>query len=347
MSYKSKLLIWFASLMVVSKIYQGVQSQLELNLIYLRFAGDVLSTLESPRYLLTETLEESEQIILRSSLSEQQKGRLLARQLQASIWLEENNQEDLLDTLMNLSVPNYLEQWLVREGKQAEEVGDREKAEAMYGKATILFPNSWYSHFWLGIFYGNERAEDKYQTLKTAITNMNPQTPEAFAVMTHWHLGSVLSIAPQLAPNKKWSDEMRAVIEVDPHNSLNSWFTASAYFYLGDEALQLGSLAEAQQFFEHSLNTATHAGAISTAYRGLGDVQRGEGNLASALEKYQKAVDSNPNSLVARLALAETLSALGQDNAAVTQLQKVLELDPTHKVACKKLSVLGKDCLTQ
>jgi tetratricopeptide (TPR) repeat protein len=70
----------------------------------------------------------------------------------------------------------------------------------------------------------------------------------------------------------------------------------------------------------------------------LGDVNRQHGDLASALNDYQRAADSQPDSPAPLLGLGTTYWELGQFDHAIEYLQKTLALNPNANQAVFELA---------
>ena len=79
--------------------------------------------------------------------------------------------------------------------------------------------------------------------------------------------------------------------------------------------------------------------ASSTVRRAQSLLQRGLAN--DAIRAFQQALRSNPNSLDAKLGLAQAYQKAGKDAEAWSAYQRVLEQDPNNKPALKAVGVLG------
>jgi len=69
-----------------------------------------------------------------------------------------------------------------------------------------------------------------------------------------------------------------------------------------------------------------------------GIVEYGKGNYLEALEHFRTAVDLTPDDANARFYLGLTQIRLGEFGAAIPQLEKALQLDPSLQLAAGPLS---------
>src|SRR5215471_19518123 len=69
-----------------------------------------------------------------------------------------------------------------------------------------------------------------------------------------------------------------------------------------------------------------------------GIVEYGKGNYLEALEHFRTAVDLTPDDANARFYLGLTQTRLGEFGAAIPQLEKALQLDPSLQLAAGPLS---------
>ena len=91
---------------------------------------------------------------------------------------------------------------------------------------------------------------------------------------------------------------------------------------------------EAMEIFQHVLNQDPR---YESAYIGMGNVYQEAEDLESASAQFARAIRFNPHSIAARNH-ASTLVKLGNYEEALHQTQKILSVQPDHKVSHKRLA---------
>src|SRR5437879_2163596 len=113
--------------------------------------------------------------------------------------------------------------------------------------------------------------------------------------------------------------------------AMGAYLKAEVASQSGDRAAALKSYEEAVQYDPH--NPALHVQLATLYVR--------DGRLKDALEQSEAAIALDPTYVRARLLAAGISSALGDDNDAEQEYQKVMELAPTNQEAYLCLGTLA------
>ncbi|MGA9993983.1 MAG: tetratricopeptide repeat protein [Pyrinomonadaceae bacterium] len=210
---------------------------------------------------------------------------------------------------------------------QAEDAGDKVKAEELYRKAIKLNPDYTEAYIYLGYLLSKDEARQKEaEKLYRKAIELNPNL-----AITYYCLGALLD--KDAARQKEAEELYRKAIKLNPND-------ADAYSSLGillskDEARQEEAEAAFRKTIELNPNEAD-------VYYNLGYFL--DGNLArqkEAEDAYRKAIELNPNHTFAYNSLG---ALLGKDVArykeAEAAFRKAIELNPNDAVAYNNLGYL-------
>ncbi len=127
-------------------------------------------------------------------------------------------------------------------------------------------------------------------------------------------------------------DSLKKAVEINPSTYL-------PYFYLGRIYEELGELNEARNYYQKTLK---YNPQYSNAYLALGDLMLEEQPYL-AMARYSEAIEANPDYVAAHFSLARAYHKLDMREAAISQLEKTLRMNPEHEEAARLLEEIQED----
>jgi protein O-GlcNAc transferase len=115
--------------------------------------------------------------------------------------------------------------------------------------------------------------------------------------------------------------------DIDLIGILRSKDIANDLINIGNSLMQRGLLDEAMDYYQEALHSNPNS---YTAYNNIGNVLKDKGQIDNAIAYYQKALQINPNYAPAYSNLGNALKEKGLLDEAVACYQKALRIDPNH-----------------
>jgi tetratricopeptide (TPR) repeat protein len=190
-----------------------------------------------------------------------------------------------------------------------------------------------YAHFSLGNAYHKKGRYDlaKEEYLKAIAAD--PYYPQV-----HLNLGVIYYENRQDEAAEK---EFLKEIEIN-----HGFESAYAFNDLGNVRVRQGRLKDAISFYQEALriypNYPDARINITRTYSDLGLLKVSQDSLEIALEYLGKAVELNPQEPMYRYNYGLVLGALGEEEEAINQMRRVLELDPNFKPALQVMENYDK-----
>ena len=232
------------------------------------------------------------------------------------IWAGKNKEAE---KYLRLAEESVLEDWEVHFNAAMVAIRERrdyETALERLGQALELRPDSPLVHDLLGVAYlATGKGDAAIAAGRRAVT-LDPSLAVAWSNLSsaYYRVG-LFDPALQAA---------RRAVELDPDY-------AEAFNNLGAVQQALGQLEDALESLQRAiwLRGGDFPKAKITAGFVLGEL----GRLAEAKAYFLDAVGTNPEEIMARLGLSNTLLLMGEPAAALPHLARVLELDPQNQAA--------------
>ena len=201
----------------------------------------------------------------------------------------------------------------------------QEQVLAEYEQAIKESPDDWFLHSKYGdfLFYGlkmGEQAEAQYRKSNQYLPNY----------ITFFKLGKVMHSRGRIDEYIRYLNES---LEMKPTFS-------KAHFALGYVLGEMGNRREAIEYFQQGLAIAPVS--YTDAYIVLAKLFYDSGKTHKAFETLQRAIEVFPKEDTGALhyGLAYMLNQKGETGEAIDELHKVLEIQPDHAEAKKRLEQL-------
>ncbi len=149
----------------------------------------------------------------------------------------------------------------------------------------------------------------------------------------HYHMGLTLKGEGKLEEAQTW---YKLAVALDANNTF--YWQQLAFLYAERE-----EFAEAISCWERVIELSP--GEQPTAYLGLGMALQEEGRLAEAMERYEAAIQLQPDFAEAYLHIGGVHELLGRMDDAEAAFRNALRLQPDHSLAHARLATLLRDKL--
>ena len=203
--------------------------------------------------------------------------------------------------------PEHAKAWF-HLGWIAEQEGRLQEAERCYRKRLVIDPGEENTLVNLGnVLSAQGRLEEALPEYATA-RKISPKVPDAYinACEVLLRLGRITEADALIRGALRWLPDDAGV-----------WLTA------GTLALQQGRLREAS---EHLRRAAVLSPTTPEVFINLGIAQASDGHPQAALDSWKQAAELNPADPTPHRLAAKALTALGREEQAATESQKVAEL---------------------
>jgi len=177
-------------------------------------------------------------------------------------------------------------------------------------------------YFNLGLSYSHLHKVDEARKCYFQAADKNPRLPDVYL---HIGLDYTASGEPRMAI--PWL--FRAYAQASSRTDIS--------YALAEQLLRLEYFDTAQEILGPALEARPHDGLLLTAD---GDLKRAQGNVAAAIDSYEKALREQPGSTAALVGLARAHISQGKSNEARTLLKMALSGDAEEPAANGELGLL-------
>jgi tetratricopeptide (TPR) repeat protein len=201
-------------------------------------------------------------------------------------------------------------------------LGEVDQAIDLYQRALKIDPNFVLARYDLAVAYRGMGEVDKAIAEYEKALKINPRFPEALSNLggQYFRKGNV----------KQAEAHFRRAIEVYP-NFIQA---------LSNLGAALNKLGHSKQALPHLQKALALDPEFAVAYFNLGNAHFGVGNLDEAEEAFHTAVQNGVDFLSLHWKLYEIHLKKGRRNQAINELKIILQMDPQHPDAKKKLKEL-------
>jgi tetratricopeptide (TPR) repeat protein len=201
-------------------------------------------------------------------------------------------------------------------------LGESDKAIELYRRALKIDPDFVLARYDLAVTYRGMGEVDKAIAEYEKVLKINPRFPEALSNLggQYFRKGDV----------KQAVAHFQKAIEVYP-NFIQA---------LSNLGAALNKLGQSKQALPHLKKALSLDPEFAVAYFNLGNAHFGAGNLDEAETAFNSAVEKGVDFLSLHWKLHEIHLKKGQRNQAIEQLHIILQMDPQHPDAQKKLKEL-------
>ncbi len=201
-------------------------------------------------------------------------------------------------------------------------LGETDRAIDLYQRALKIDPNFVLARYDLAVTYRGLGEVDKAIAEYEKVLKINPRFPEALSNLggQYFRKGNV----------KQAVAHFRRAIEVYP-NFIQA---------LSNLGAALNKLGQSKQALPHLKKALSLDPEFAVAYFNLGNAHFGVGNLDEAEKAFHTAVQKGVDFLSLHWKLHEIYLKKGRRSQAIKELEIILQMDPQHPEAQKKLQEL-------
>ena len=201
-------------------------------------------------------------------------------------------------------------------------LGESDQAIDLYQRALKIDPDFVLARYDLAVTYRGLGEVDKAIAEYEKVLKINPQFPEALSNLggQYFRKGDV----------KQAVAHFRRAIEVYP-NFIQA---------LSNLGAALNKLGESKQALPHLKKALSLDPEFAIAYFNLGNAHFGVGNLDGAEQAFNTAIEKGVDFLSLHWKLHEIHLKKGRRSQAIAELETILQMDPEHPDAKKKLQEL-------
>jgi len=201
-------------------------------------------------------------------------------------------------------------------------LGESDKAIDLYQRALKIDPNFVLARYDLAVTYRGLGEVDKAIAEYEKVLKINPRFPEALSNLggQYFRKGDV----------KQAVAHFRRAIEVYP-NFIQA---------LSNLGAALNKLGQSKQALPHLKKALSLDPEFAVAYFNLGNAHFGVGNLDEAEQAFNTAIEKGVDFLSLHWKLHEIYLKKGRRSQAIAELETILQMDPEHPDAQKKLKEL-------
>jgi tetratricopeptide (TPR) repeat protein len=201
-------------------------------------------------------------------------------------------------------------------------LGESDQAIDLYQRALKIDPNFVLARYDLAVTYRGLGEVDKAIAEYEKVLKINPWFPEALSNLggQYFRKGDV----------KQAVDHFRRAIEVYP-NFIQA---------LSNLGAALNKLGQSKQALPHLKKALSLDPEFAIAYFNLGNAHFGVGNLDEAEQAFNTAIEKGVDFLSLHWKLHEIHLKKGRRSQAIDELEIILQMDPEHPDAKKKLQEL-------